>query len=635
MSHGKSADMGDEIVTHMEVHDTTNVVSTSASPSGSEDAERQTSIADPTGRFERSNELLGRGASKEVYKAFDRDEGMEVAWNQLKVDYLTEQSAAKIISEIQILTQLDNENIIKFYHSWVCRNKAGNYDVFFITELMTSGTLKNYLQKTKGAIKLKIIKNWCRQILKALHYLHTKIPPIIHRDLKCDNIFINGNNGQAKLGDFGLAVLKDREMLTSVLGTPEFMAPELYEESYDEKVDIYAFGLCLLEMVTKDYPYSECDNAAQIYRKVTQGIKPMALTKVTDPETLEFIEMCINPISSKRPTVEELLCHDFMQVPTIVGLEADGRPLSGNVPDGTLSAVPSPTTPPTETMMSPVPIEGYVEGTTPVRTLAGFEPKLVGIQVDVISLELPAVNLKMKLLMSVANANKEVKFPFDFERDTVAVVVEEMIKENVLMPHAGEQAAAAIRDSIKEPLVMYEMARANAPARAELNETTSPTSLDAISISPAPPLPASAGSDLSSGTMSSISTQSIAPAFNEKVADFSEPIENEHLVQDHPEVAALLLKQKKEIELLALFHRREHQELLKKLRRQICGRSRNDSQSSTLPVSPVGIAPPAESDETVFIDKVRHLMYESTGNIAWLPGGVVPAPNNGSNGCEP
>lgn len=50
----------------------------------------------------------------------------------------------------------------------------------------------------------------------------------------------------------------------SVLGTPEFMAPELYEEIYNEKVDIYAFGMCMLEMVTKERPYSECVNAAQV-----------------------------------------------------------------------------------------------------------------------------------------------------------------------------------------------------------------------------------------------------------------------------------------------------------------------------------------------------------------------------------
>lgn len=55
-------------------------------------------------------------------------------------------------------------------------------------------------------------------------------------------------------------------------GTPEFMAPELYEEHYNELVDIYSFGMCLLEMLTSEYPYSECTNAAQIYRKVTTVI---------------------------------------------------------------------------------------------------------------------------------------------------------------------------------------------------------------------------------------------------------------------------------------------------------------------------------------------------------------------------
>lgn len=47
------------------------------------------------------------------------------------------------------------------------------------------------------------------------------------------------------------------------------MAPEMYEEHYDEAVDVYAFGMCMLEMATSEYPYSECQNAAQIYRRVT------------------------------------------------------------------------------------------------------------------------------------------------------------------------------------------------------------------------------------------------------------------------------------------------------------------------------------------------------------------------------
>lgn len=53
------------------------------------------------------------------------------------------------------------------------------------------------------------------------------------------------------------------------LGTPEFMAPEMYEERYDESVDVYAFGMCMLEMASGEYPYMECQNPAQIYRRVT------------------------------------------------------------------------------------------------------------------------------------------------------------------------------------------------------------------------------------------------------------------------------------------------------------------------------------------------------------------------------
>ena len=112
------------------------------------------------------------------------------------------------------------------------------------------------------------MKNWCRQILKGLNFLHSRTPPIIHRDLKCDNIFITGTNGSVKIGDLGLATLKNRSFAKSVIGTPEFMAPEMYEEHYDESVDVYAFGMCMLEMATGEYPYSECSGPAQIYKRV-------------------------------------------------------------------------------------------------------------------------------------------------------------------------------------------------------------------------------------------------------------------------------------------------------------------------------------------------------------------------------
>ena len=72
------------------------------------------------------------------------------------------------------------------------------------------------------------------------------------------------------------------------------MAPEMYEEHYDESVDVYAFGMCMLEMATSEYPYKECSNAAQIYRKVTQvELKPTLSSRfiiaVIDTGTFRFL----------------------------------------------------------------------------------------------------------------------------------------------------------------------------------------------------------------------------------------------------------------------------------------------------------------------------------------------------------
>ena len=71
------------------------------------------------------------------------------------------------------------------------------------------------------------------------------------------------------------------------------MAPEMYDEHYDESVDVYAFGMCLLEMSSGEYPYMECSNPAQIYKRVTQGIMPNALDKVRDPVLRDIINKCI------------------------------------------------------------------------------------------------------------------------------------------------------------------------------------------------------------------------------------------------------------------------------------------------------------------------------------------------------
>ncbi|XP_057973673.1 probable serine/threonine-protein kinase WNK6 isoform X2 [Malania oleifera] len=245
------------------------------------------------------------------YKAFDQIDGIEVAWSQVEIDdvFRSPKDLERLHSEVCLLKSLNHSHIIKFYSSWIDdRNKTLN----IITELFTSGSLRQYRKKHKK-VDMRAVKGWARQILMGLDYLHCHDPPIIHRDLKCDNIFINGNHGEVKIGDLGLATVMQQANARSVIGTPEFMAPELYDEDYNELADIYSFGMCILEMVTLDYPYSECQNSAQIFKKVTSGIKPVALSKVTDPEVKVFIEKCLAPATQRLPA-RDLLNDPSLQV---------------------------------------------------------------------------------------------------------------------------------------------------------------------------------------------------------------------------------------------------------------------------------------------------------------------------------
>ncbi|XP_023537585.1 probable serine/threonine-protein kinase WNK9 [Cucurbita pepo subsp. pepo] len=266
---------------------------------------------DPTGRYGRYNEILGKGASKTVYRAFDEYDGIEVAWNQVKLyDFLqSPEDLERLYCEIHLLKTLKHRNIMKFYTSWV---DIANRNINFVTEMFTSGTLRQYRLKHKR-VNIRAVKHWCRQILKGLHYLHSHEPPIIHRDLKCDNIFVNGNQGEVKIGDLGLAAILRKSHADHCVGTPEFMAPEVYAEAYNELVDIYSFGMCVLEMITFEYPYSECTHPAQIYKKVVSGKKPDALYKVKDPEVRQFIDKCLASVSF-RLSAAELLNDPFLQV---------------------------------------------------------------------------------------------------------------------------------------------------------------------------------------------------------------------------------------------------------------------------------------------------------------------------------
>ncbi|KAL5750613.1 hypothetical protein ACOSP7_025216 [Xanthoceras sorbifolium] len=403
----------------------------SSSEQDQDDSDAEFVEVDPSGRYGRYKEVLGRGAFKKVYRAFDEFEGIEVAWNQVKVADLLRSNSEdleRLYSEVHLLKTLKHKNIIKFYNSWI---DTKNEHINFITEIFTSGTLRQYRKKHKH-VDLRALKKWSKQILEGLSYLHGHDPPVIHRDLKCDNIFVNGNQGEVKIGDLGLAaILRQARSAHSVIGTPEFMAPELYEEEYNELVDIYAFGMCLLELVTFEYPYVECTNAAQIYKKVTSGIKPASLAKVTNPGVRSFIEKCIAKVSDRLPA-KELLGDPFLQSDE----ENDivGRPLRVQNHHSAGSSY---------------------EGTNVKNARDSLAETSRDFMVQGQRRDINTIFLKLRIADSTGHI-RNIHFPFDIGADTAIAVASEMVEELDLTDQDVSTIAAMIDSEIHSHIPDWE-----------------------------------------------------------------------------------------------------------------------------------------------------------------------------------
>ncbi len=266
----------------------------------------------PQGRFYHFNEKIGSGAQKTVYIAYDSDEGREVAWNaiNLNVNISNNEDTLKTIkNEIEILKLVHHPNILSFIYGFYLQEKK---EIVIITELINGGSLKAYLNIYKYP-RLRVIKLWCQEILKGLKYLHEFNPPIIHRDIKCDNILINKATGEVKIGDLGFSrMLKSSEYAKTFSGTVEFCSPEVYQGKYTVKADIYSFGMTMLEMVTREKPYKECDgNILLICDKVVKKIYPLCMNKIRNEKLKNFIKQCFK-CENERPSANDLLQNEFL-----------------------------------------------------------------------------------------------------------------------------------------------------------------------------------------------------------------------------------------------------------------------------------------------------------------------------------
>ncbi|KAL5728761.1 non-specific serine/threonine protein kinase [Ranunculus cassubicifolius] len=350
---------------------------------------------DPTGRYSRSDVVLEKTRFYTVYRGFDNDSGSEIAWKQILVDTYSLESLDVVNSAIVRLKALKHKNLIKVYRSWVDKEKK---TLNIMTELYTSDNLRVYREKHKK-VDLKAIKGWAKQILEGLNYLHSQSPPIVHGDLKPANIFMNGHRGEVKIGDLGFTRLMEYGHGNTFLGDPEFRAPEIYTEKYNELVDVYSFGMCLLEMVTREHPYSECEDVEEIQKKIMSGIKPDCLSRVDDLEVKILIEKCLTP-AAQRLSAKQLLRSPFFFI--------------GKVPEKVCS------------------------------NIGGVQYHLQSKVID---------DKKIHFILGVKEPNcdrgRNIDFDFYLDTDTPLSVIQEMVDEGVL----GHRYSLIIAEMVEEALI--------------------------------------------------------------------------------------------------------------------------------------------------------------------------------------
>ncbi|GAB4822726.1 hypothetical protein N2152v2_009772 [Parachlorella kessleri] len=251
--------------------------------------------SDPTGRFSRYRHLVGRGRFKSVYKGFDEKQGIDIAWSKIEAsnNHLSHEQMKKIVEEISYGLGLDHPHVIRCYQCWE-DTEAGCINM--VTEFFTSGNLRDYRQRHKS-LDIKAVKKWSRQILLGLAYLHAREPPVVHGDLRCDKVYINGHTGAISIGDLGLAVLVPKRFSPGVM--PEGDLPNQYTRS----VDIFAYGLLVLELVSK----KKLDvNRVTSWQEV--------LDTVQDEHAKHFVQRCLAPVE-QRPSAQELLDDAFLLPP--------------------------------------------------------------------------------------------------------------------------------------------------------------------------------------------------------------------------------------------------------------------------------------------------------------------------------
>ncbi|XP_004299967.1 PREDICTED: mitogen-activated protein kinase kinase kinase 1-like [Fragaria vesca subsp. vesca] len=273
------------------------------------------SIFSPNGKFRRSvssswqrGHLLGSGSYGTVYEGFT-DDGFFFAVKEVSLldqGAQGKQSLLQLEQEIHLLSQFEHDNIVQYLGTDKDETK-----LYIFLELVTKGSLASLY--SKYVLRDSQVSVFTRQILSGLIYLHDR--NVLHRDIKCANILVDAS-GSVKLADFGLAKATKLNDVKSCKGSAYWMAPEVVNRrnrGYGLAADIWSLGCAVLEMLTRQPPYSHLEGMQALFQ-IGSG-QPPVVPDFLSRDARDFILKCLQVNPNNRPTAAQLLNHSFLKRP--------------------------------------------------------------------------------------------------------------------------------------------------------------------------------------------------------------------------------------------------------------------------------------------------------------------------------
>ena len=253
--------------------------------------------------------LIGTGSYGTVHAA--ELDGRPVAVKTIHVQLLQAEGGqgdavvSDFTEECQLLEGVEHPHIVRYLSSYYDEIKQ---EPVLVMEKMDTN-LREFVKAKRGRLTRSRQIGLALDIAKGLHCLHTRTPPVVHRDLNDKNIMID-EAGIAKIGDFGQSKLKRSPLeyfKTKQPGAVVFMPPETMVEDprYNEKVDIFSFGVLLLEIATQREP---APGLQGIGRDPEIERRSNDLQLLEDDHPLcQLIQDCLKDDPHERPDIMEVL----------------------------------------------------------------------------------------------------------------------------------------------------------------------------------------------------------------------------------------------------------------------------------------------------------------------------------------